>query len=76
MKKEPWRIVVFVVAVAWIVFMWVKKDLARVTADLALADALPMIITSTVVTLVKVASITAALLLLKWLAGEFRGGKR
>ena len=30
-KTEPWRIVVFVLAIAFIVFIWVKKTLRQFT---------------------------------------------
>ena len=31
-KIEPWRIIVFVMAVVSIMFMWVKKDIAEIYA--------------------------------------------
>ena len=31
-KIEPWRIVVFIVSIAFIAFMWVKKDIAKIYA--------------------------------------------
>lgn len=29
-KKEPWRIVVFIIAVLIIVFMWIKNDVVSI----------------------------------------------
>ena len=33
-KIEPWRIIVFVIAVVFIVFMWVKNDVAEIYATM------------------------------------------
>ena len=66
-KKEPWRIAVAAVAVLYIVFLWAKKDLGAVYANLPPEALLPMIVTSLGVTLLKVAAITAAILLIRWI---------
>ena len=71
-KKEPWRIGVFVAAVLYILWMWVKKDIAATLATLPEEQALPIIATSLVVTLVKVAVLAGAVLLGKWLLGKLR----
>ncbi len=71
-KKEPWRIVVFVAAVLYILWMWVKKDISATLATLPEEQALPIIITSLAVTLVKVAVLAGAVLLGKWLLGKLR----
>lgn len=76
MKKQlpkPVRIVMFAAAVIWIVAMWVKKDLTATLAGVPAESAIPMIITSLAVTLVKVALLTAAILLFKWIAGIIGG---
>ena len=77
MKKDipkPLRIIMFVAAAIWIVAMWVKKDIAATLAAVPAEAAVPMIATSLAVTLVKVALLTAAILLIKWLAGKIGGG--
>ena len=79
MKKDipkPLRIIMFVAAVIWTVAMWVKKDIAATLAAVPAEAAIPMIATSLAVTLVKVALLTAAILLIKWLAGKIGGGKK
>lgn len=79
MKKDiskPLRIIMFVAAVIWIVAMWVKKDIAATLAAVPAEAAVPMIATSLAVTLVKVALLTAAILLIKWLVGKIGGGKK
>ena len=79
MKKDiskPLRIIMFVAAVIWIVAMWVKKDIAATLAAVPAEAAVPVIATSLAVTLVKVALLTAAILLIKWLVGKIGGGKK
>ena len=75
MKKEPWRIVVGIAAIAFIVYTWVKKDVAAQFAAMPGEDMLPMLITSVAVTVAKVALLTGAVLLVKWLVGKFQARK-
>ena len=72
MKKEPWRIVVALLSVAWIIGMWVKKDMAGIGTTMSSADALPLLATTIAVTFLKVLAIAAAILLLKWLARKIK----
>ena len=70
MKKEPWRILVGVLAIGWIVYMWVKKDIAAIYATMPPEQILPLVVTNVAVTLLKVIGIAAVILLVKWLAGK------
>ena len=74
-KKEPWRIVVFAVAVIYIIFMWVKKDIGEVYSSLPQEEILPLIITSVVVSVFKVAVIAGAVLLVKWIISRIKNRK-
>ena len=69
-KREPWRIVAFIVAVLFIIFMWVKKDVAEIYTTTPGEQVVPMLITTIAVTLIKVAAITGGLLLIKWIIGK------
>lgn len=69
-KREPWRIVVGLVGVAFIVFLWIKKDVWSTYASLPREQAIPLIVTTLAVTLVKVAVMTGGILLVKWLIGK------
>lgn len=71
MKKEPWRILVAAVSVGWILFMWVKKDIGSVYANLPPEQLIPLIATTAVVSLSKVAALAGIILLVKWLIGKF-----
>ena len=71
-KKEPWRIVVFLICVAYIVFMWVRKDIAALYAAMPADQAAPLIATTIAVSLLKAAAITGAVLLIKWVMGKVK----
>lgn len=76
MKKEPWRITVFVLSLAFIVGMWIKKDIAGMYSSMELFDALPLIVTGATVTCIKVAILTGLILLIKWIIGRIGGGRK
>ena len=65
-KREPWRIVVAGLSIAYIVFMWVRKDIVTIYSTVPKELMVPMIATTVVVTLVKVAAIAAVVLVVKW----------
>lgn len=71
-KIEPWRIIVFVIAVAFIIFMWVKKDITEIYATMPSEKIAPMIVTTIAVSLVKVAVIAGAILLIKWIISRIK----
>ena len=52
-KKEPWRIAVFILAVAFIVFMWTKKDIVEIYATIPSEQIAPLIVTTIAVSLLK-----------------------
>lgn len=69
-KREPWRIVVCVLGIAFIAYMWVKKDVAGIYATMPPEQVLPMVITSVAVSLVKTLALAGGILLVKWLFGK------
>ena len=73
MKKiGSWRIIAFVIAVAFIIFMWVKKDIANIYATVPSEQIAPLAVTTIAVSLLKVAAIAVAVLLIKWIAGKIK----
>ena len=66
-KKEPWRIIVGIIAMLFIVYMWVKKDIMAIYTTMPMEQIIPFIATTIVVSLVKVAVIAGAILLFKWI---------
>ena len=71
-KIEPWGIIAFVIAVAFIIFMWVKKDIANIYATVPSEQIAPLVVTTIAVSLLKVAAIAVAVLLIKWIAGKIK----
>ena len=64
-----------IAAIAFIVYTWVKKDVAAQFAAMPGEDMLPMLITSVAITVAKVAMLAGAVLLVKWLVGKFQARK-
>lgn len=71
-KKEPWRIIVAIISVAFIIYMWVEKDVVAIYSSMPAEQALPLIVTTVAVTLVKVGLMTVGILFLKWIVGKFK----
>ena len=71
-KKEPWRIVVATLAIIYIIYMWVEKDIVAIYSTMPAEQALPLVVTTIAVSLVKVGVITGGILLIKWIIGKFR----
>ena len=71
-KREPWRIIWGVLAIAFIVYMWAKKDIAAAYSTLPPEQLLPVLVTTIGVTLLKIGAMAGAILLLRWIIGKTR----
>lgn len=71
-KKEPWRIIVGIISIAFIVYMWVEKDIMTIYTTMPKEQVAPLIVTTIVVSLIKVAVIAGGILLIKWIIGKFK----
>lgn len=71
-KIEPWRVITGLAAVSYIVYMWLKKDIASVYSTLPKEEAIPLIATTAAVFLVKVAAIAGAVLLIRWIIEKIK----
>ena len=71
-KKEPWRIIVFVIAVLFIAFMWIKKDIIAIFTTLPKEQVAPILVTTVVVSLFKVATIIGAIFFIKWIVKKIK----
>ena len=71
-KKEPWRIVVAIISITFIIYMWVEKDIIAIYSSMPAEQALPLAVTTVVVSLVKVGLMTVGILLIKWIVGKFK----
>ena len=71
-KKEPWRIVVAIISITFIIYMWVEKDIIAIYSSMPAEQALPLAVTTVVVSLVKVGLMTVGIFLIKWIVGKFK----
>lgn len=69
-KKEPWRIILCIISVLFILFMWIKKDIVSIYTTMPEEQVLPLIVTTIAVSLVKVIAIAGGILLIKLIAGK------
>lgn len=69
-KKEPWRIIVGILAIIYIVYMWIKKDIITIYTTMPEEQVIPLITTTIVVSLIKVITITGGILLIKWIISK------
>ena len=68
MKKTfaNWRIIVFLLAVGWIVYRFVSKNAA------VSYTSVPMILTAVAVSFLKIVAVAAAIFLVKYLVGKYK----
>ena len=69
-KTEPWRIVLGVISIAFIVYMWIKKDIASSVVNLPREQLLSLVVTGAGVSLLKVLALAAVIFLLKAILGN------
>lgn len=74
-KKEPWRIAVFSVSILFILYTWIKKDIAAIYASAPKEQILPMIVTTVAVSVLKFAVIAGLVFLAKWVIGQVKNRK-
>ena len=74
-KKEPWRIVVFIISIIFIIYMFVTKNNGADTA-LSAEQAAPAMITSVAVTVIKFAIIAAVVFIGKHIIGKIKNKKK
>lgn len=65
MKKEPWRIVVAIISIIFIIGMWVKKG---ITMEMNL----PLLLTTLTVSLTKVLAFAGIILFVRYILSRFR----
>lgn len=71
-KQEPWKIIVGVLAIIFIVFMWVEKDIVTIYTTMPKEQVAPLIATTIAVSLIKVTAIAVGILLIKWVINKFK----
>lgn len=74
-KKEPWRVIVFIISMLFIAFMWVKNDVICIYTTMPKEQVVPLIVTTILVSLIKVAAIAGGVLLIKWIVSKIKRSK-
>ena len=72
MKKKirPWRIIVFILSLLFIVFLWVRKDIVEIYKTMPSDQIAPLIATTIAVSLLKIGVLAGVIFLIKWLIGR------
>ena len=73
-KYEPWRIVAALISAVYIVYMWSEKDVLAIYSSMPQEKAIPLIVTTVLVSVLKVAGLAALVLLIKWLLKKLKSG--
>lgn len=71
-KIEPWRIIVGTLSIAFILFLWVKNDIVSTLATMQKEQTIPLVVTTIVVSVVKVIVIAGVILLVKWVIRKIK----
>ena len=71
-KIEPWRIIAFCISLAFIVLLWVRKDIAEIYTTMPTEQIAPLIATTIAVSFLKVALIAGVVILIKWIIGKIK----
>lgn len=66
-KKETWRIIVGIISIVFIIFMWVKNDIVALYTTMPKEQVIPLIITTIMVSLLKISVIAGIVLIIKWI---------
>ena len=71
-KKEPWRMIVGIIAIAYIAYMWVEKDIMTIYTTMPKEQVAPLIATPIALSLIKVTAIAGDIFLIKWIINKFK----
>ena len=69
-RREPWRIGLGIISLLFVLFMWIKRDIVGIYSTMPKAQLITMIVTTVMVSLFKVAGITAVVFLIRWISGK------
>ena len=72
-KNDPWRLVAGVISAIYIVYMWSEKELLAIYSSMPMEEALPLIVTTVAVSVLKVVLLAAANWLAKWGYDRLKG---
>lgn len=65
-RQKNWRVACAIIAIVYIAYLWIKKGIISDFSAIPKDEMLPMVITTILVLLFKVAVIAGFIMLLKW----------
>ena len=71
-KKVPWRWIVGLLSILYILFLWLKKDVLAMYTTIPQEQILPLAVTTIAVSLIKVVALAGMVLLVKWIFGKMK----
>ena len=71
-KKAPWRWIVGLLSILYILFLWLKKGVLSVYTTMPQEQILPLAVTTIAVSLIKVVALAGMVLLVKWFLGKMK----
>lgn len=69
-KIEPWRLVICIIAIIYIIFIWVKKNIVSVLEIVPKDEVVIVIITTILVSILKVGIFAFIFRFIKWLINK------
>ena len=71
-NTKPWRKIVAVISFLCIAYMWTEKDIFAMYATMPKDRVIPLIITTVLVSLIKVSILVVGSLILKWIVKKIK----
>ena len=71
-KVDIGRLLAGFAAIVFIAYMWVEKEVVSVYTSMPIEEAIPVIVTTIVVSMFKVVGLAAVIYILKWIIRKIR----
>ncbi|MDO4746628.1 MAG: hypothetical protein Q4B18_08725 [Bacillota bacterium] len=69
-KKEPWRFIVRIICIAFIVYVWVEKDIVSTLITIPKEQFVSIVVPHLIVYLMAIAVISGGVFMMKRIAGK------
>ena len=74
-KTEPWQIFAAIISFAFIILLWIKKDIQSIYATTPKEDIAPLILTTILVSIFKIVIISGIILFVKYIVDKIKINK-
>ncbi len=71
-KKEPWRVSVKMISIAFIIYVWVKKDIVSTLTTIPKEQFVSMVVPHLVVYLIAIVVISGGVFMIKRIVGKMK----